>query len=155
MAIYRIIAAVNTAPGHVDGYRPGHRLAGVTSGPGAMASILFALDAPDTAAVLEAMWEIGNRITGDLCGHRWPLDVRPVSVGDVLLVFAPGFPLHIHDLETFAVAPTGFTRIPDPLPSAWIPLEGSSATSRPVRIASVSSIHAPLPPAATPGEAQL
>jgi hypothetical protein len=131
MAIYRIGAAVNTAPGHYDGYRPGDRLACVTSRPGVIGPILFAIAAADPAAALDALWEIGNRVTDDIGGRCWPRDVRSLSIGDVLVLFAPGYPLQTQDVETFAVAPTGFDQVPAPDPSAWIPLEGSDATARP------------------------
>ena len=118
MAIYRIIAAVNTAPGHFDGYLPGDRIAAVTSRRGAVRPIVFAIDADDAAAALEAMWVIGNRVTDDRGGRCWPSDVRSLSTGDVLAVFAPGYPLETQDVDTYAVASTGFDPVPAPDPSA-------------------------------------
>src|SRR5664279_1432002 len=145
MAIYRIIAAVNTASGHYDGYLPGDRIAAVTSRRGAVGPIVFAIDADDAAAALEAMWVIGNRVTDDRGGRCWPSDVRSLSTGDVLAVFAPGYPLETQHVDTHAVAPTGFDPVPAPDPSAWVPLDGCTARYRPAGDRPGPSVSVPRP----------
>src|SRR4051812_37571075 len=116
MPIYRIVAAVNTAPDHYDGYRDGDPLACVTACAGASAPIVFSMDVVDTDAALDAVWEIGNRVTDDRMGNCWPRDVRSLSTGDVLTVFPPGG----QGMQVWAVAPVGFDQVPSPSPSAWV-----------------------------------
>jgi len=129
MPIHRVVAAVNTAPSHYDGYTPGDPLACVTARAGALGPIVFAINADDTLDVIEEMWVLGNRARDDRQGRCWPTDVRSLSTGDVLVVYPPGHP-HVPP-EAFAVAPVGFDPIPAPPRSAWVALEGSNATSRP------------------------
>lgn len=131
MSIYHVIAAVNTAPGHYDGYTPGDPLAPVTARAHAYRPIVFAINADNTQAVLDEMWVLGNRVRDDVQGRCWPTDVRSLSTGDVLVVYPPGYPQAGGPAQVFAVAPVGFAAIPAPRPSAWVRLEGSSATSRP------------------------
>lgn len=127
MPIYRIVAAVNVATGHYDGYRPGDPLACVTIRANAPAPVVFSVDVVDSDAALDAMWEIGNSVTGDRMGNCWPRDVRSLSTGDVLTVFPPGG----QEPQTWAVAPNGFDQVPTPIRSAWVRLDGTWATSRP------------------------
>jgi hypothetical protein len=129
MPIYRVIAAVNTAPGHYDGYTPGDPLACLTARAGGD-PIVFAIDVESSEMVLEEMWVLGNRVRDDRQGRCWPADVRSLSTGDVLVVYPPGHPRV--PPQAFAVAPVGFDRIPAPPRSAWVSLEGSNATSRPL-----------------------
>jgi hypothetical protein len=136
MPIYRVIAAVNTAPGHYNGYTPGDPLACLTARAGG-SPIVFAIDAESTAMVLDEMWTLGNRARDDRQGRCWPTDVRSLSTGDVLIVYPPDHPRVAP--QAFAVAPVGFARIPAPPPSAWLALEGSNATSSPAPQANVST----------------
>lgn len=131
MRIYRVIAAVNIAPGHYAGYAAGDPLALVTARAAAAGPIVFAINAEDAQEVLDEMWVLGNRLRDDVQGRCWPPDVRSLSTGDVLVVYPPGYPQVREPAQAFAVAPTGFAAIPPPRPSAWVRLEGSSATSRP------------------------
>jgi hypothetical protein len=140
MPIYRVIAAVNTAPGHYDGYRPGDLLACVTARAGGNL-IVFAIDAESTDTVLDEMWVLGNRVRDDRQGRCWPNDVRSLSTGDVLVVYPPGHPRV--PLEAFAVAPVGFDPVPAPARSSLVALEGSNATSRPAPSKSVPESHGP------------
>jgi hypothetical protein len=82
MPIYRIVAAVNVATGHYDGYRPGDPLACVTARASAPPPVVFSVDAVDMDAALGATWEIGNRVTDDRMGNCWPRDVRSLSTGE-------------------------------------------------------------------------
>jgi hypothetical protein len=59
MSIYRIVAAVNVATGHYDGYRPGDPLASVTARASAPAPLVFSVDAADTDAALAD--DVGDR----------------------------------------------------------------------------------------------
>jgi hypothetical protein len=140
MPIYRIIAAVNTAPGHYDGYRSGDPLACVTARAGGN-PIVFAIDAENIDTVLEDMWVLGNRVREDRQGRCWPNDVRSLSTGDVLIVYPPGHPQV--RAEAFAVAPVGFDPVPAPARSSFVALEGSNATSRPAPSESVPESHGP------------
>ncbi len=140
MPIYRVIAAVNTAAGHYDGYRPGDPLACVTACPGGN-PIVFAIDAETTDTVLDDMWVLGNRVRNDRQGRCWPGDVRSLSTGDVLIVYPPDHPRV--PPEAFAVAPVGFDPVQAPARSSLVALEGSNATSRPVPSESVPDSHGP------------
>jgi hypothetical protein len=59
MSIYRIVAAVNVATGHYDGYRPGDPLASVTARASAPAPLVFSVDAADADAALAD--DVGDR----------------------------------------------------------------------------------------------
>jgi hypothetical protein len=135
MPVHRVVAAIDTASNHYDGYAAGDPLALVTEQAGAPGPVVFAITADDTRAVLEKMWVVGNRKREDVHGRCWPPDVRSLSIGDVLLVYPPGYP-RVGASEAFAVASVGFIAITAPRPRAWVRLEGSHATSRPAPAAS-------------------
>lgn len=149
MPIYRVVAAVNIAPGHYDGYTPGDPLAPVTSRAGAIGPIVFAIDADGPPAVLDEMWELGNRASDDQQGWHWPVDVRSLSTGDVLIVYPPGYPRVAGPAEAFAVAQVGFIPIAAPASGSWVRLEGTSATSRPATRAGATA--SSVPAAGRPG----
>src|SRR4051794_26096485 len=107
MPIHRVVAAVNTAAGHYDGYTPGDPLALVTARADALGPIVFAINAADTPAVLEEMWVLGNGVRDDVQGRCWPTDVRSLSTGDVLVVYPPSYPQVGQAAQVFAVAPVG------------------------------------------------
>ena len=141
MPIYRVIAAVNTAPGHYDGYQPGDPLACVTARAGGN-PIVFAIDAESTATVLEEMWVLGNRVRDDRQGRCWPSDVRSLSTGDVpdrLSARPP--PSACGGVRGRAVLAS--TPSAAPTRSSLVALEGSNATSRPAPSQSVPESHGP------------
>lgn len=138
MPVHRVVAALNIAPGHYDGYTPGDPLALVTAHAGARGPIVFALNAADVMDVLEEMWALGNRVRDDVQGRYWPDDVRSLSTGDVLVVYPHGYPQVGEPVRVFAVAPVGFAAIAGPSPSAWVRLESTSATSRPAPAAAAA-----------------
>jgi hypothetical protein len=81
------------------------------------------ITAADPAAAAERAFTIGNRMDADDRGHRWPADVRSVSVGDLLKV------AHPTGMTFYAVASVGLDEVPEPT-NPRVPLAGSPATSR-------------------------
>lgn len=73
-------------------------------------------------------WQIGQKISSaeitGYCDKLYPIDVRSLSVGDVIRVREPG------DERWYAVEPVGWREINEPAESVFVPLAGSNATSR-------------------------
>jgi hypothetical protein len=75
----------------------------------------------------DQVYEVGNRMSADAYGYRWPADVRSLSVGDVLDLTTDAGP----DQHTWlACASAGWDLLPAAPPNPTVPLAGTDATSR-------------------------
>lgn len=76
-------------------------------------------------------FEVGNRVSADAYGQRWPHDVRSFSVGDVLDIVPDHIAAPASDDHTWwACTAAGWKQLPSPPPNPRVPLAGSEATSR-------------------------
>lgn len=123
---YKVQALVNVGPNVFDHYERGDPLAWVTDGNGVMTFILTAFDALEAA---EGMYAVGNKMAGDHNGQRWPLDIRSMSISDVLVIER----LDGEVCCVMAVGRDGWDSVTDSgadVPNPIVPIEGSTATSR-------------------------
>lgn len=127
-AAFTVVVLVNVAEGHYSGYRVGHQVAEVTAhedDPTPLQLVFHAATHATPDAVADAAWVVGNKQGADDAGQTWPLDVRSMSVGDVLAVTAPdGTTIHL------CVGGSRFSPAEPPEPYAIVPLAGTDATSR-------------------------
>lgn len=120
MSTYRVTIYVNVDPEHTNffGYQPTHPVAKVGT---------FTVHANDPHGAAEAAWIVGNKEAGpDALGQDYPLDVRSVSVGDMVETDGPD------GKHYFSCASVGWDEIPEPA-NRIVPLEGTWATSRPAK----------------------
>ena len=124
MTRYTVLVYVNVGEHSFHGYTPRAPLAEVGA---------FSVEAPDPHAAAEVMFAVGNKEVGpDADGTPYPLDVRSISVGDLIRVdetrerlFQPA-----QRVWFYACAGVGWTEIPEPT-NPIVELAGSIATSRP------------------------
>lgn len=83
----------------------------------------FTIKADDPEGAANRIWPVGNKIRPDDENKSYPLDVRSLSVGDLIDV-RDG-----RETTFFAVASFGWTEIPEPT-NPIVPLAGTRATSR-------------------------
>jgi hypothetical protein len=115
-----IFVNVDTTGYHWFGLAPSHPLAEVAT---------FAVDASDALAAAEASFAIGNKMSDDAEGKSYPLDVRSLSVGDLVRVLAA--PLDPPScfrptVAFFACESRGWRELPEPA-NPIVELAGSEA----------------------------
>ncbi|MFH8257568.1 hypothetical protein [Streptomyces roseolus] len=122
--IYTVTAHLNVASDHFNGYRPGHTVAQATHADGTPLRLAFTTDEVSSAEqAAHAAFLVGNGHTSDDCGHTWPADIRPLSVGDVLCITEPDSTLH-----HLVITSSGFiTTAP---PTDHIHIAATAATTR-------------------------
>jgi hypothetical protein len=117
MPQFHITVYLNVGPDNVAGLHPGDPVATDTD-----LQLTVTAAHPDAAA--ELAYAIGNRIDTDDNGHRWPTDVRTVSVGDLIQITGPSSPAVFRAVAAIGVHPVVL------LANPIVPLAGTRATSR-------------------------
>jgi hypothetical protein len=117
MTTFTALVYVNVGEDNFAGYKPRDPIAEVDT---------FAVRADDPLTAADGAWVIGNKMSNDADGKSYPLDVRSVSVGDLLMV-SDGTRKWFYSVDSF-----GFTEIPEPT-NPIVPLAGTAATSREVQ----------------------
>ena len=84
----------------------------------------FTIDAPDPMGAANKIWAVGNKMGPDDEQKLYPLDVRSLSVGDLIEV-RDG-----RQTTFYAVASAGWTEVHEPT-NPTVELAGTRATSRP------------------------
>ena len=116
MPLFHITVYLNVGPDNFAGLKPGDPLATDTD-------LQLAVTAAHPDAAADQAYAIGNRIDTDDRGRGWPVDVRSISVGDLLQITS-------EQLTVFrAVTAIGFSAVPE-LANPIVPLAGTRATSR-------------------------
>ncbi|WP_327309697.1 hypothetical protein OG730_42415 (plasmid) [Streptomyces sp. NBC_01298] len=121
---FTVTAFVSVEEFPFHGYQPASRVAEVTTVDNTSLRLLFArsrvADHHDAAATA---FEVSIGHACDDLGRRWPADVRPLSIGDVLEVTSPD-----GTATFFTIDGVRFREIEPP--TARVPLAGTLATSR-------------------------
>lgn len=123
MIRYEVRALVNVGDGNFFGYQPLHPMAEVTSIDGEV--LEFEVDAVDPLHAAAWMWVIGNKQGTDNNGREWPLDIRSLSVGDMVTVRDSLTRIQ----TTLTVEPIGFGELSEPA-NPIVPIEETRHTSR-------------------------
>jgi hypothetical protein len=122
-AQFRVTVYLNADPDNFFGLQPRHEIATAPD-------LQLTISAPTPADAAEHAFAIGNRMAADDNGHRWPPDVRSLSVGDLVKVATERDTASFASpAEFYAVASAGFCAIPEPA-NPIVPLAGTTATSR-------------------------
>lgn len=118
MNTYTVTIYVNVDPSRMNflGYQGTHPIAKVDT---------FTVEADSPHGAAEAVWPVGNKMEPDATGKEYPVDVRSLSVGDMVETDGPDGKHYL------ACASVGWDEIPEP-GNRVVPIEGTWATSRQV-----------------------
>lgn len=121
-ATFLVEAYVNVDEDCFWGLTPEHEIALVDT---------FEIKASGDREAANFMFSVGNRMSCDIHGKKWPTDVRSLSKGDVLRVKLMPCGLYPDGYVTvLGIASVGFDALGDRLTNRVVPLAGTWATSR-------------------------